>query len=77
MFASKLLAMGDAAANKFDAEMKRREERFQTGILKGQQITTKALAKLAKEDVDLAIQEMSRLYSTGQLSFETVSKMFG
>lgn len=88
MFGTKLLAMGSAAANMFDAEMMTKnidlskqamialgfsEEEMKKGV----KMSTSMLTKLVKTDLDVALNEISKLYQKGSLSFETLSKMFG
>lgn len=91
MFTTKLAAMGDVATVMVNNEFKKFGAKYteemlggaekvkEAGLqsLIGQSIDIKGLEEVAKQDVDAAINMLSNLYNKGQLSFASVSKMFG
>ena len=91
MFSTKLAAMGDAATQMVNKELQKYDSRFTEqnmggaevvekgglGNLVGQRVTIDTIEELAKQDIDAVVNVLSNLYNSGQISFASVSKMFG
>ena len=91
MFTTKLASMGEVATIMVNGELQKFGSTFTEqmmggidviekaglGNLIGKAIDINSLEELAKQDVDAVINVLSNLYNSGQLSFASISKMFG
>jgi len=71
MLGTKLINLENSSARVFNAQMQ-----LNNAMHEGEKVTATYLSTLAQEDLPKAVELLSKLYTNGQLSIQTLTKMF-